>query len=288
MKVAILGATGKTGRYVVPALLDAGCDVLALGRARARLAALDPRCRTAIVDLDAPDGLAAALADAAIVVSLAHARFAETILGALPAACERIVLTGSVRCFTALPDPAADAVRQAEAAFRSAGRPGVMIHPSMIFGAPEEKNINRILDLIDAWPRFLPVILPLPGGGRHRVQPIYFEDAVAAIVAAVLSVEAPGAPIVVAGPTPLSYAAMVRACAAARGRRAHILPVPLALLTMAAALLPVSAAELRRMTEDKSFDVADMTTRLGVTPRSFADGLAAALAGGGAGGQGGR
>ena len=88
MKVAILGATGKTGRYVVPALLDAACDVLALGRDQARLAALDPRCRTAIVDLDAPDGLAAALADAAIVVSLAHARFAETILGALPAACD--------------------------------------------------------------------------------------------------------------------------------------------------------------------------------------------------------
>jgi len=293
MTVAVLGATGKTGRYVVPALLDAGREVLALGRDRGRLAALDPRCRTAVVDLEAPQGLDAALAGAAVVVSLAHARFAETILGALPAACERIVLTGSVRVFSALPDLAADAVRHAEAAFRASGRPGVMLHPSMIFGAPEERNVNRILDLIGVWPGFLPVVLPLPGGGRHRVQPVYYVDVVAAIVAAVLRDEALGEPIVIAGPGPLTYGAMVRACAAACGRRAHILPLPMALLTAAAALSPVSAAELRRAAEDKCFDTADMTARLGVTPRSFADGLAevvarrraAALAGSGASGH---
>ena len=296
MTVAVLGATGKTGRYLVPTLLDAGHEVLALGRDRGRLAALDPRCRTAVVDLEAPQGLDAALAEALTVVSLAHARFAETVLDALPVACGRVVLTGSVRCFTTLPDPAADAVRHAEAAFRASGRPGVMLHPSMIYGAAEEQNVNRILDTIAAWPRWLPVVVPLPGGGRHRVQPVYFEDVVAAFVAAVLRDEAPGEPIVVAGPAPLSYAAMVHACAAACGRRAHILPLPIPLLAVAAAVSPVSAAELRRSAEDKSFDVTDMTARLGVTPRPFADGLAravarrrgAGLAGGGASGQSGR
>jgi nucleoside-diphosphate-sugar epimerase len=296
MTVAILGATGKTGRYLVPALLDAGREVLALGRDRGRLAALDPRCRTAIIDLEAPHGLDATLAEAAVVVSLAHARFAEAVLGALPADCKRVVLTGSVRCFTALPDPAADAVRRAEAAFRASGRPGVMLHPSMIFGALEERNVNRILDTIAAWPRFLPVVVPLPDGGRHMVQPVYYEDVVAAFVAAVLRDEAPGEPIVVAGAAPLSYAAMVRACAGAYDRRAHILPLPMPLLVAAAALSPVSAAELRRTAEDKSFDVTDMIARLGVRPRPFADGLAramarrhtAALAGDGANGQSGR
>jgi nucleoside-diphosphate-sugar epimerase len=296
MTVAVLGATGKTGRYVVPALLDAGREVLALGRDRGRLTALDPRCRTAVVDLEVPRGLDVALAEAAIVVSLAHARFAETILGALPAACERVVLTGSVRLFSTLPDPAADAVRRAEAAFRASGRPGVMLHPSMIFGAPEERNVNRILDLIDGWPGLLPVVVPLPGGGRHRVQPVYYEDVVAAFVAAVLREEAPGDPIVVAGPAPLSYAAMVRTCAAACGRRAHILPLPMPLLAAVAALSPVSADELRRTAEDKSFDITDLTARLGVAPRPFADGLAdvvarrraGTLAGGGASGHSGR
>ena len=280
MRIAVLGASGKTGRYLVAALCDAGLETIALGRSAERLAAVDPRAEKRLADIEDAPGLRAALADASHVVSLAHARFAARVLAALPAHCERVVLTGSTRHFTSLPDPAADAVRAGEAAFRAANKPGVVLHPSMIYGAPDDRNVNRILRLLRRWPSFLPVLLPLPDGGHHSVQPVFVDDVIAAFVGALTRPEAPGEPIVLAGPEPISYARMIRACGTALGRRVHILPVPAALLgaiARSARLIglpaPFNEAELRRAAEDKVFDIAPMTARLGVEPRSFEAGL---------------
>ncbi len=288
MKLAVLGATGKTGRYLVARLCEDGHEVVAIGRDTARLAALDDRAERRVADLEAPETVSAALEGAERVVSLAHARFTAAVLAALPAECERVVLTGSTRRFSGLDDPAADAVREGERAFEASGRAGVMLHPSMIYGAPEDRNVNRLLHLVRRWPRWLPLVLPLPGGGRHLVQPVHVDDMIAALAAALTRPEAPGPGIVVAGPEPITYAAMARACATALGRRAFILPLPLPILTATASLLarlglrpPFDAAELRRATEDKRFDVADMERRLGVRPRGFEAGLAARIARGG-------
>src|SRR6476646_505626 len=108
MKVALLGATSKTGRYVVPVLCDHGHTVTAIGRDATKLGSLDRRARAARADIT----------DAA------------SLRAALPEGCRRVVLTGSVRKFTQLPDPAADAVRAGEARLLASGRAGVMLHPS--------------------------------------------------------------------------------------------------------------------------------------------------------------
>ncbi len=274
--IAVLGATGKVGRYLVARLCDEGHEVTAIGRSPDRLAAVDGRARTAVADLDTPATLAPALAGAARIVSCAHARYTATVLASLPPGCERVVLTGSTRRFTALPDPAADAVRAGEAAFLASGAPGVMLHPSMIYGPPDDRNVGRVLGLVRRTR-----VVPLPGGGRHLVQPVFVDDVVAALAAALDRAQALGSPIVVAGPRPITYADMVRACARAVGRRVAIVPAPAPLLALAAraasalgAPAPFDAAEIRRATEDKSFDVSDMQSRLGVTPRPFEDGLA--------------
>ncbi len=280
MKVAVLGATGKTGRHVVSALCNTGFEVIAVGRDAAKLAGLDNRAERRQADAGNPEQMTAALADAERVASLLHARFAEATLAALPETCQRIVLTGSLRRFTRLADDAAEAVRQGEAAFLASGRPGVMLHPSMIYGAREERNIGRILAFIRHWPRWLPLLVPLPDGGRHTVQPVFVDDMVAAVVAAVSVPTLKTGTIVVAGPEPISYRHMIKACAVAQGRRARILPIAtgplIALAELAARLglsLPIGAAEIRRAAEDKAFDISDMRQVLGVTPRPFEEGL---------------
>ena len=123
-------------------------------------------------------------------------------------------------------------------------------------------------------------ILPLPNGGRNLVQPIFVDDMVAACAEAATEPSAPGPSIVAAGPEPISYAAMVRACAAALNSPITIVPVPALLLRSGAGLAsvvgiktPFSAAEIRRSTEDKAFDISALKSRLGVTPRSFEEGL---------------
>ncbi len=282
MRIAVIGATGKTGRYLVRRLCDGGESVVALSRDAGRLAQVDERADRRIADVTDIASAIPALAGAECVVSLAHAVLSDRVLAALPPTCRWVVLTGSVRRSTTLPDPGADGVRKGEAAFRAwllRGGRGVMLHPSMIYGAPEDRNVGRLIRFLKRWPRAVPVIVPLPGGGRHTVQPVYFGDLVDALVAAVHRRDLPPE-IEIVGPEPIPYRALVQATAAAVGRRAAIVPLPLSLLAAlakaAAAVgvrLPFNAAELRRGTEDKRFSPEPMRSLLGVSPRAFEDGV---------------
>jgi nucleoside-diphosphate-sugar epimerase len=284
VSVAVLGATSKTGRYLVARLVAEGYGVTAIGRDADRLAVLDPKAETRRADLDRPVSMRVALAGATDVVSLAHARFTGALLDVLPERTRRVVLTGSMRRFTKLPDPAAEAVRAGEAAFAASGRTGVMLHPGLIYGPPEERNVNRIFRYVKRWPKGAPVPFPLPAGGRATIQPIFIDDLIEAFIGALNNDEAPGAPIVVGGPQPIAYRDFVAACAKALGRRAFVIPLPVGLIAPLGAVARAvglrgapTRAELRRMTEDKAFDVTPLRERLGVTPRPFEAGLALKL-----------
>ena len=286
MRIALIAATSKTGSRLAAALVGDGLDVIAIGRDMDRLRRRAPGCAYRLCDLSTPHDLPIALEGATHVVSLAHARFASAILQSLPPTCARVIVTGSTRKFTRLPDPAADAVRLGEDAFlRFAARSeveSVMMHPSMIYGSPDERSVNVLRDFYRRWPRWMPVPTPLPGGGRHRVQPVHVDDVVKAFVAALRAPAAPGEPIVLAGPEPIRYRDFAHACAASVGRRAWIVPVPVA--PVAAVLdglarvhlpTPVSGAALRRTAEDKSFDIRPAQARLGINFRPFAPGASA-------------
>ena len=165
MTTAVVGATSKTGRYLVARLVADGCAVIAIGRDANRLVELDSKAETRTADLEQPETMRSALAGATHVVSLAHARYTAALLDALPASCERVVLTGSMRRFTKLSDPAGEAVAAGEAVFAASGRPGVMLHPGLIYGPPEERNVNRIVRYVKRWSKGAPVPFPLPAGG---------------------------------------------------------------------------------------------------------------------------
>ena len=201
---------------------------------------------------------------------------AAAILDAAPAEA-RIVLMGSTRRFSRWADAHGDGVRAGEAALLASGRNGVILHPTMIYGAQGEDNVQRLAALM----RRLP-LAPLPGGGRALVQPIHQDDVTASLRAALArDWEAPKA-LVIAGPEAVRYADFLRAvCHAAGVRVPPVLPVPLApllALSPLTRLLPflptVRASELRRLTEDKGFDTGPMRAELGVVPRSLEAGLA--------------
>ncbi|MBV8169299.1 MAG: NADH-ubiquinone oxidoreductase, partial [Alphaproteobacteria bacterium] len=221
-------------------------------------------------------------ADADVVASCAHAKFTGAILQAAPRSA-RLVLMGSVRRYLAIPDRDGTEIAAGEAQLLASGRAGVMLHASMIFGARDDGNVSRVLGALRRWPPGVPIVLPLPDGGRRLVQPILIDDVVASVVAAIERPASDGPPIVLAGAAPLPYRDMIRHCASALGRRVIVLPVPVALLSAIAGLaagvgvrLPLNAAELRRAGEDKRFDTAPMIARLGVRPLDFPAALRAA------------
>jgi nucleoside-diphosphate-sugar epimerase len=151
----------------------------------------------------------------------------------------------------------------------------------MIYGAEGEDNVQRLAALL----RRLPVV-PLPGSGHALVQPIHQDDLADCIRAALERDWSGPQALAVAGPEPVAYADFVRAVAAAAGlARPRLVPLPASLLIAAAlptALLPfvptIRPAEIRRLLEDKAFDIGPMVATLGVQPISLQDGLARTFA----------
>jgi uncharacterized protein YbjT (DUF2867 family) len=273
--VHVIGASGRSGVAVCRALVAAGVAMVPIVRDATKWAAAGIDAAPRLADLADALALRAALDDATRVVSCAHARFAPLVLAAAPADA-RFVLLGSTRKFTRWPDAHGCGVLAGEAAFVASGRGGVMLHPTMIYGAAGEDNVQRLAALL----RRLPFV-PLPGGGRALVQPIHQDDVTRSIVAA-LAVRWDGPhSLVLAGPTPLPYADFVRAVARAAGQRpSPILGIPawplMAIAAVSAALprlVKVRPAEIRRLLEDKAFNIAPMIATLGVRPISLDDGL---------------
>jgi len=278
--VHVVGASGRSGAVLCRALLARGMTPVPVVRDAARWRATGLAGTPLVANLTEPATLAAALGSAAAVVSCAHARHTASILAAAPAAA-RLVLLGSTRRYTRWPDEHGRGVLAGEAALLSSGRRGVMLHPTMIYGAQGENNVQRLAALL----RRLPVV-PLPGGGRALVQPIHQDDVTASILAALgIAWERPES-VVIAGPTALPYADFVRAVARAAGLPPpRLVPVPAWLLMAAAPLtvLPgvprIHAAEVRRLLEDKAFDISVMQARLGIAPIDLGRGLAATFGG---------
>lgn len=274
--VHVIGASGRAGAALCRSLLAAGVAFVPVVRSADKWAALRLPVAPRVADLSDAVALHGALTSAARVVSCAHARYADMILAATPPRA-RLVFLGSTRKFTRWPDASSASVLAAESAFVAAGRPGVMLHPTMIYGADGEDNVQRLAALLGSLPA-----VPLPGGGRSLVQPIHQDDLVRAIRAALDHPWNGPTSMVVAGPQPICYAAFVRHVAAAAGLKPpRIFPAPARLLI---ALAPLTKAlpngpqilpnEVRRLLEDKAFDITEMQTVLKIDPMPLAEGLA--------------
>jgi uncharacterized protein YbjT (DUF2867 family) len=275
--IHVIGASGRSGAALAQVL---GPRTVPVVRDAAAWAALgfDPRPR--IADLNDPPSMIRALGDATHIVSCAHARHTALVVAAAPANA-RLVLLGSTRKFTRWPDDHGNGVLAGEAALLSSGRSGVMLHPTMIYGAQGEDNVRRLAALMRKVP-----VLPLPNGGRSLVQPIHQSDVTRAILAALDHAWSGPQSMIVAGPEPMAYRDFIWAVATASGApppRVIAVPAgPLIALAPLTRLIPglptIAPEEIRRLLEDKAFDTGPMRTVLGVTPIPLAEGLALTFA----------
>lgn len=280
--IVIFGSSSDIGQRVARRLTGGGHRVRLVSRRGDRQAADAPGTHR-FGDLSATgdgDALRALVADADVVVSCAHARFTSRILDILPQRDIPLVLVGSAWRYSRVSEPAAELVRGAEAAFLASGRRGVMLHPTMIYGGFQENNLRRLIKLLRKTR-----VLPLPGGGRHLVQPVHVDDVADAIVAATLR-EWPGANVIpIAGPEAMQWHEMARTCARAMGQNVTIVPIPLSpvitvleLMRRTKIPLPLDPNILHRFRESTSLSIDEMRSVLGVNPRAFQDGLAELVA----------
>lgn len=281
MQVHVTGASGFLGGYVVPALVERGHEVTALARsaeAAARVSCLG--ARPIIGDLDDPESLDAAFGASreAVLVSLASLGFGHApaiVAAAEEAGIKRAVFVSTTAIFTRL-DPPSKRVRVgAEDAIRASRLRWTIIRPTMIYGAPGDRNMWRLLRLL----RRVPVV-PAPAGGRTLQQPVHVADLAAAIVSASERDTAAGKAYDIAGPEAISLREVLRAASAAVGRRGWTIPLPTAPLVRtlrvcerAGLHLPVKAEQIERLAEDKVFDIEAARRDLDFEPRPFRQGI---------------
>lgn len=187
-RIALTGASGFVGRRLLPALGPAGHEV----RALVHWSSLpDPRLPTEMRygDIRDPDTAGGLVEGCGVLVHLAPGLSTasdledvivsgtDTLLAAAKeAGVERVVLVSCLGAQAASRFPFYAARWKAEQLVRGSGIPYVILRPSLVLGSGD-----GLTGPLAALMRAAPVV-PVPGNGMQRQQPIDVEDLVRCIV----------------------------------------------------------------------------------------------------------
>ena len=292
--VLVTGASGFVGSHVLPELLGAGHRVVALVRSPqagevvlrrlpvALAAGVDPRTG----DVLEPATLPAALARVDAVVHLvAIARDwnggrdllrvnlggTQNLVAAMQAAgVRRLVHLGALGVADREELHYAKSKARAEAAVRDSGLDWTILKPSLLFG-PRDGFFNIVADLV----RVPAPLVPVPGDGKSRFQPIHAGDVA---LCARLALERPatiGQAFELGGPRTWTYREITEEVARAVGKRRLIVPLPLPLIRLAAGTMealrlrsfPVATDQLRQLALDNVGPLDGVHRAFGFVPR---------------------
>jgi uncharacterized protein YbjT (DUF2867 family) len=298
VRLVVTGGSGFLGGFVLREAARRGHEVAALARSPAAAAAVRALgARPVTGDLAAGPAGAAALAEAFtagdLLVNLASLGFGHA--PAIVAAAERAQVRGAVfvsttAVTTTLPAATRRIRLAAERRIADSGLAWTILRPTMIYGAPGDRNLCRLLPLLRRAP-----VLPVPGG-RHLQQPVHVADVAHAVLAAAEAIGAEltgpgqrergakpgGVTYDLAGPAPMTFDELLRTAARAVGSRTRFVPVPLPPVLAAArgyelvSRRPrIRSEQVRRLAEDKAFAIHAAARDLGFAPRSFAAGITA-------------
>lgn len=118
------------------------------------------------------------------------------------------------------PQPWFKAKWYAEQAIHGAGLPATVLRPSWVYG-PEDRSLNRILKMAKIFP-----VVPLFGGGKNHVQPVFVEDLAYIVAACAATANEADRVFDVGGPQELKMKTMLKIALRIRGIKALLLPVP--------------------------------------------------------------
>jgi uncharacterized protein YbjT (DUF2867 family) len=234
----LTGATGLLGSAVLRRLVGRGEPVRCLVRDARRLGPQRMHVQLAIGDLADPGSFRNALRGVRAVVHLAASERDQpgaTLeeLNALATwrllrAAERagvghFVWTAPLGSTPHHPSRVHRAKALAAAAIADAAIPATTLASSLLY-APGDRRLARLERL--AW---LPAV-PLTGRGAARTQPLWADDAAAAVVAALDGPPDGPRRLELAGPEVLTHRQVVELALRASGRRRRLVPLPLAAL----------------------------------------------------------
>lgn len=277
--IAITGATGFTGPFVVQALRrrfpDAKLRAVVRHTSNPQKIGV-PDVATAVADLRDREGLTDAFADADTLVNIASLGFdwVENIVrSAECAGIRRAIFIGTTAILTTLP-VASKAIRErGEQLVKESALEWTLLRPTMIYGTPSDRNVVRLIRFVGRLP-FIPIVSP-----NALQQPVHVEDVAMAVASALASPATVGRTYNLSGNGALTLAALVGEVARALDRRVLILSVPVAPVLCGLAVwsriarAPLKVEQVRRLSENKNFDHDEATRDFGFFPRTFREGI---------------
>lgn len=287
--VAVTGASGFVGTHLCRALIADGWKVRALvhnpAKAAARLAHLpvelkvgDIRDSDYVTDVFRGSGAVVHLA--AVAIEHGDATYEDvntaatrTVLDAAAhAKVERFVHMSQNGADSRSPYRFLRSKGEAQDMVVASGLRWTVLRPSVIFG-PEDEFVNVIARLV----RLTPLVLPLPGGGRARFQPVFVDDIAKVIVSALRSSSTVGAICPLGGPAPLTLHQMTERILTAMRTDRKIISMPMAMVKPAVAALerivpnpPVTTTLLDLLSIDNTVPGNSITSVFEVHPTPFA------------------
>ena len=293
--VAVIGGSGFIGRAIIERLAREGTRVITLCRNAEKAKFLKTMgvvgqvtvvTGNALNDEDLEKVVAPADAVVNLIGILAEggAQRFDALQGELPGrigklaamhGLENVVHVSAIGADTGSSSTYARSKGTGEAALQAAFPDAVILRPSIVFG-PRDSFFNRFAGLAMLAPG-----LPLPGGGRMRMQPVYVGDVVEAVMVALGVRGAPkargkeikGGVFELGGPDVYSFADLMRVTLRVINRRRLLIPVPLPLMSLGAVFTgllpnpPLTVDQVRLLAMDNvvGHDARGLG-ELGITP----------------------
>jgi len=281
--VTVFGGSGFLGRHVVRALCKRDYRIRIAVRRPELAFHLQPIGRVGQIhavqaNLRYPASVEAAMRDSSVAINLVgilaeggaqtfdavQARGAETVAKAAQAAGSRTVHVSAIGANEESPSRYARAKAAGEQAVLSAGPSATIMRPAVVFG-PEDQFTNRFAALAQMSP-----MLPLIGGGKTRMQPVYVGDVATAVADAVDGKAKAGATYELGGPEVLTMREIMEIIMKITGRDRALVSLPFGLAKLQALFLQFAPGPLKLTPDQVTLlktdnVVSDAATAAGLT-----------------------
>ena len=281
--ITIYGGSGFIGRHVVRAIAKTGARMRVAVRRPELALHLQPlgdvgQINAVQANVRFPDSLLAAAQGADAVINLVGILFptgkqtfkavqdegARHVAEAARAAgAKALVHISAIGASPDAPSVYARTKAAGEAAVRELYPGAVILRPSIVFG-PEDDFFNRFAKLA----RIAPA-LPLIGGGKMRLQPVFAGDVAKAVIAGLTGKAEAGTPYELGGPEVLTLKEVMERVLAYSMRKRLLVPEPFWLAKLQAAFLqwlpkpPLTIDQVRLLQSDNV--VSEAATKAGRT-----------------------
>jgi nucleoside-diphosphate-sugar epimerase len=283
MKVAVAGATGFVGEYLIPLLCAKYKEVRCLIRKTTSCNnACLPNVRVYSGDMSDPESLKEFLNGADKFICLVP--FSTGYIPSIISLCvkneiRRAIFVGTTQMFKYQLPEIKKAIVEAEDAITSSALDYTIIRPTMIYGSSRDKNIIRLVSYLKRYPIFF-----MPGNGQTLQQPVYVKDVVNAVLAVLDSSKTIRKTYNISGRNAITFDEMVEIiCKTLQIRRVKI-HLPMSMLIGLARFLEIirirtffTADKIRRLAENKDFGYREANKDFNYKPIPFEEGITEAI-----------